>query len=54
LAAEGTYPIWPFGGPTNAGTGTETASGKDQPTSIIPAAHDYDRDFGKDREGGQQ
>lgn len=54
LAAEGAYPLWPFGGQTNMNSGVENASGKEQPTSIIPAAHDYDRDFGKDREGGQQ
>lgn len=52
LAAEGDYPMWPFGGSTNQGAGT--VSNPPQTTSIIPATHDYDRDFGKDREGGQQ
>lgn len=54
LAAEGDYPLWPFGGPPHSGPGTGAASNPPQTSSIVPATHDYDRDFGKDREGGQQ
>ena len=54
LAAEGDYPIWPFGGSLNQNSGAGAPSNPPQTTSIIPATHDYDRDFGKDREGGQQ
>lgn len=53
LAAEGDYPLWPFGGSPNQSSATGVPSNS-QTTSIIPATHDYDRDFGKDREGGQQ
>lgn len=54
LAAEGDYPMWPFGGGTNQATGASVPPQQNPSTSIIPATHDYDRDFGKDREGGER
>ena len=54
LAGEGGYPMWPFGGSPNQGPSAGVTSNQAQTTAIIPATHDYDRDFGKDREGGQQ
>jgi hypothetical protein len=55
LAAEGGYPVWPFGGSPNSATGTGVPPNQPQSTSIIPAStHDYDRDFGKDHEGGER
>ena len=51
LGSEGGYPIWPFGGAANPGTGIG-GSGQNQSTSIVPAS--TDDNFGKDRQGGQQ
>jgi hypothetical protein len=51
LAAEGDYPIWPFGGPPNqGGPGPGVPPYQEQSTSIVPASS---HDFGKGPEGGQ-
>lgn len=56
LAAEGSYPLWPFSGHVNGAgvppqaTGTGVPPAPDQGTSIVPKAP---HDFGNPPEGGQ-
>jgi len=53
LAAEGGYPIWPFGGSYQNGdhiAGLSMTPSHEQNTSIVPTST---QDSGKDPEGGQ-